>query len=99
MQRAVTVLGTREIKDLVLATAVISLFREMPVGMVSMRSFWEHSIACGLAARNIASGRREANVERFYTIGLLHDIGRLLMHLALPDQMSDLLFRHRQAGT
>ncbi len=96
IQRAVTMIGTSEIRDMVLATAVISTFRDMPVGMVSMRSFWEHSIACGVAARQIASYRLEANVDRFYLVGLLHDIGRLLMHMALPEQMAELLFRHRQ---
>ncbi len=96
IQRAVTMIGASEIKYMVLATAVMSTFRNMPVGMVSMRSFWEHSIACGVAAKHIASYRREANVDRFYTVGLLHDVGRLLMHMAVPEQMSDLLFRHRQ---
>jgi len=96
MQRAVTLIGYHEIRDMVLATAVLSVFRDMPVGLVSMRSFWEHSIACGVAARHIAIYRREPNVDRFYMMGLLHDIGRLLMHMALPQQMSDILFRHRQ---
>lgn len=89
--RAATIIGTQEIRELILATAVISIFQGMPVGAVSMRSFWEHSIACGLAARAIADCRGEANVERFYVAGLLHDIGRLVLYLGQPHEMNELL--------
>jgi HD-like signal output (HDOD) protein len=93
--RAVTVIGTQQLRDLVLATSVIRMFEGIPVGMVSMRGFWEHSIACGIVARTIAIYRREANTERFYVAGLLHDIGRLVLLLRLPDEMSGLL---KEAG-
>ncbi|MES9872310.1 MAG: HDOD domain-containing protein [Candidatus Sedimenticola sp. 6PFRAG7] len=91
IHRAATIIGTQEIRELVLATAVLSIFQGMPVGAVSMRSFWEHSIACGLAARAIADCRGEANVEKFYVAGLLHDIGRMVLFLDQSQQMSELL--------
>lgn len=89
--RAVTAVGTQQLKDLVLATTVVRLFKDMPVGRVSMRSFWEHSVACGIVARSIATYRREANVERLYVAGLLHDVGRLLLFMRRPEIMRDLL--------
>ncbi|MEW7976471.1 MAG: HDOD domain-containing protein [Candidatus Sedimenticola endophacoides] len=79
IQRAVTMIGSDEIRDLILSSAVLSAFKRMPVGAVSMRSFWEHSIACGLAARNIAALTGAANMQRYYIYGLLHDIGRLVL--------------------
>ena len=42
------------------------LFSNVPSHLVDMDSFWRHSIACGLAARQLAAHRREANVERFF---------------------------------
>ncbi|OQX31264.1 MAG: hypothetical protein B0D88_01105 [Candidatus Sedimenticola endophacoides] len=97
IQRAVTMIGSDEIRDLILSSAVLSAFKRMPVGAVSMRSFWEHSIACGLAARNIAALTGAANMQRYYIYGLLHDIGRLVLFLALPQRMGDLLIRHRNS--
>ncbi|MES9869723.1 MAG: HDOD domain-containing protein [Sedimenticola sp.] len=96
ISRAATVIGTQEIRELILATAVLSAFNGMPVGAVSMRSFWEHSIACGLAARAIATYRDEVNVERFYVAGLLHDIGRLVLFLQYPHQMSELIQQQQE---
>ncbi|NOZ11873.1 MAG: HDOD domain-containing protein [Gammaproteobacteria bacterium] len=88
--RAVTIIGTEQLRDLVLATTVTRLFREIPIGTINMRSFWEHSVACGIVARNIATYRRESNFERYYVLGLLHDIGRLVLVMELPDVMSAL---------
>ncbi|MCW8918598.1 MAG: HDOD domain-containing protein [Gammaproteobacteria bacterium] len=85
VSRAITIVGTKQLRDLVLATSVIELFRDIPQEVVSMESFWRHSIATGICARVIATCRREANVERFYVLGLLHDIGRLIIYLQLPE--------------
>lgn len=95
VHRATTIIGTKEIQELILATAVLSAFEGMPVGVVSMRSFWEHSIACGLAARTIATYRGESNIERFYVAGLLHDIGRIVLFITQPQRMSEILEQHR----
>lgn len=85
VSRSITIIGTKQLRDLVLATSVIEVFKNIPQEYVSMESFWRHSIATGISARVIATYRREANVERFYVLGLLHDIGRLLMYLQIPE--------------
>jgi len=82
--RAVTIIGIKQLRDLALATSVIELFTDIPEEYVSMEGFWRHSIAAGITARVIATYRREANVERYYIMGLLHDIGRLVMYLQIP---------------
>lgn len=84
ISQAITVIGTQQLIDLVLATSVLKTFKNIPRDLVSMDSFWRHSIACGLAARTIAVYRREPNVERFYIAGLLHEIGRLAIFENLP---------------
>jgi putative nucleotidyltransferase with HDIG domain len=86
VSRAITIIGTKQLRDLVLATSVIEQFRDIPKELVNMESFWRHSIATGISARVIATYRREANVERYYVLGLLHDIGRLIMYLQIPQK-------------
>jgi HD-like signal output (HDOD) protein len=48
-----------------------------------LRSCWRHSLACGMIAERIASDI--SNEKEFaYTAGILHDIGRIAMAVALP---------------
>lgn len=77
--RALTVVGVRQLRDLVMATAVLNLFNGSSDNQINLTAFWRHSIACGLAARVIATYRREPNVESLYVTGLLHDIGLLIL--------------------
>lgn len=84
--RALTLVGTRQLRDLVLATAVIRTFKKVPPRLADMDAFWRHSVAVGVAARIIAIYQREVNVEHYYVAGILHDIGRLVQYLLIPDE-------------
>lgn len=87
--QAVTVVGTVQVRDLALATSVMTLFDDVPPELVSMESFWKHSLATGVAARVIAGIRQENNVERFFVAGLLHDVGRLIMCMRAGELVKD----------
>lgn len=91
ISRAITIIGTKQLRDLVLATCVIDMFKDISNDLVDMGSFWRHSIATGITARVIATYQRENNVERFYLMGLLHDLGRLLMFSEIPDQAKEVI--------
>lgn len=79
VSRGVTILGTNELCDLALATSVMTMFDKALKGIVDMNLFWSHSIGCGAFARKLAMRHREANVERYFVMGILHDIGRLIL--------------------
>ena len=91
--RAVTIIGTKQLRDLALATSVIALFDGIDPSKIDMEAFWRHSIAVGITARTIATYQAATNVERFYLLGLLHDIGRLIMLTQIPEVMTDLIDR------
>jgi len=95
---AITIVGMVQLRDLALATAIINCFKGIPKDAVNMRSFWEHSIAVGLAGRVVGVYLKEPNPERFYVLGLLHDLGRLLTYLALPEDMSRVLIKYSHGG-
>jgi HD-like signal output (HDOD) protein len=95
---AITIVGMVQLRDLALATAIINSFKGVPKDAVNMRSFWEHSIAVGLAGRVMGVYLKEPNPERFYVLGLLHDLGRLLTYLALPEDMSRVLIKYSHGG-
>ncbi len=93
VSRAVALIGTRQLRDLALATLVVRRFSGLPLGSIDMEAFWRHSLGVAVVARSIASWRREHNVERFYVLGLLHDVGRLVLLLKQPQAMAELLQR------
>jgi putative nucleotidyltransferase with HDIG domain len=98
LEHAITLVGMQEVRDMVLATTMIRYFRGVDGEALNMASFWLHSIACGIAARNIAVLRQEPGVERYYVAGLLHDIGRLVLFMNHPSEMKDALERYEQGG-
>lgn len=82
---AITILGTRQLRDLVLATAVIDRFHNLTNDVVDMETFWCHSVTTAIAARTLSSHLKVRNCERFFVMGLLHDIGKLAMYVSHPD--------------
>ncbi len=99
ISQALVVIGTQQLRELVLATSIVNLFQGIPKDLVNMESFWRHSIACGLAARMMASYRNEANVERFLIAGMVHDIGRLILYKKVGDLSRSALIQSRTSGT
>ncbi len=93
IEKAVHIIGTRQIRELVLCTSVITSFNTMPLGVVDMKLFWKHSIAVGVFAKIIGKHCSLPQAERFYVSGLLHDIGRLVFFLKMPGLMADLFMQ------
>ncbi len=95
ISQAVTIVGTQQLSALALATSVMRMFKGIPHSLVTMDSFWRHGIGVGLAARAIATYRREGNPERFFVAGILHDIGRLILYTKIPDVSKEMLTQAR----
>jgi len=98
VSQAVSVVGTSQVRDLALATSVMDMFDQIPPQTIDADRFWKHSLACGVTARIIAGARREANVERFLVAGILHDIGRLVLYLRIPDRARGALEEAARGG-
>jgi putative nucleotidyltransferase with HDIG domain len=89
--QAVLIIGTKQLRDLILATSVIQLFKGIPADILTMDTFWRHSIAVGVIAKILAGYRRAPNVETFFTAGILHDIGSLVMYSKMPVECGNIL--------
>ena len=85
VSRAVTIIGSRELRDLVLATSAVEAFNKIPIDMANMNSFWMHSLDCAILARILASRAKILHSERLFVCGMLHDVGHLVMYLKLPE--------------
>lgn len=82
--RAVTLIGTSQVRNLALVTAVAKTFEGLPNELVSPENFWHHSLYCGLAARILARRIGKTDPEALFTAGLLHDIGELVIFNRMP---------------
>ncbi len=96
VSRAVTLVGTRQLCDLALATSVIRVFEDIPQNLLTLDSFWKHSLATGICARVIAENGLDVDSERLFVAGLLHDVGRLVLCLSEPEKMARALELSRQ---
>ena len=93
--RAITIVGTDELTSLVTATSVLKTFGAGLDNLIDMDLFWRHSISCGVIARILGNRRQEQNSERFFVMGLLHDIGKVLMFSHIPKVARAVLTRAR----
>lgn len=91
ISRAVTLVGTGQLAMLAMGAILVTSFKGIPISLVSMKSFWDHSIACGIAARLLAQEAALAQQERYFVAGLLHDIARLVIYTQLPNHTLYLL--------
>jgi HD-like signal output (HDOD) protein len=98
LEEALQLIGLHQMRDIALATTVITLFGGLPPGLVEPNQFWRHSIACAVGAALLAEENEESQPERFFVGGLLHDIGRFIMYLRLPRESGEILTRCRQSG-
>ena len=85
VNRATSLLGTQQVHDLVLATAVTETFDGMSSEVMDMHRFWRRSIHCGVLSRLLAGKCNVLDSERLFVAGLLRDIGHLVMYQTVPE--------------
>lgn len=87
VSRAITIIGYRELRDLLFATTVSGIFERISIDLVNLDSFWRHGIYSGILSRIIATNCQVLHSERLFVAGLMHDIGQLIISYKLPTLM------------
>lgn len=99
VSHAVSLMGSRQIHDIVLGVSVGEAFKGIPRDVMDMRAYWRKSFHAALLARHLARRMDLAGSERLFTIGLLHDIGHLVMYLTAPKEAEHALQKARATNT
>ena len=86
VSRAVGLLGTQEVHDLVLAASVAQSCESLSNEIVDIQKFWRRSVVCAISGRELASLCNVLNSERLFVAGLLRDIGHLFIYQLAPQQ-------------
>lgn len=95
LSRAITVIGIRDLQDLVLSSSIITAFSKTENDIFDLEKYWRHSVFTGFLARQLGakSSTKIMHRERLFVAGLLHDIGMLAMSIKIPEMMRIIVSR------
>lgn len=96
--RAVGLLGTQQVHDLVLATAVVHAFDGFSSELIEPHEFWRASLFSGATAKTLAEQCGILDCERLFVGGLLAPVGLLVMFKELPARMRAIFVDSRDQG-
>jgi len=85
VQRALAFLGFNTLAQLVLSLSVFSIFSEFDGEDFSMMGFWRHALGTAVGTEMLAKRLKYPKPEEAFTCGLLHDIGKIVLHEIDPD--------------
>jgi HD-like signal output (HDOD) protein len=84
LSRAVNMLGIGQLHDLVLATSAIASLK-LPNDIMPLKTFWQFSLFSAVLTRLLASQLKIPKSERLFVIGLLYEIGHLVLYAKHPE--------------
>jgi len=84
IQHALVLLGFNVIRGIIISTSVFDVITQSMVGL------WEHSLGCATASKIIADQLNLKDPEEYAVTGLLHDIGKVVVALQLPEEKKEI---------
>jgi putative nucleotidyltransferase with HDIG domain len=99
VRHALSLLGMDRVRNAILGMSITRIWRSMAMpSQWSMARFDLHSSAVAILADLLAQRLPVAYPEGAFIAGLLHDIGRLMIARALPDEMEAIETQHYSEG-
>ncbi len=98
VQRALAFLGFNTLAQLVLSLSVFSVFSKEDQPDFSMMEFWRHALGTAVCSEALAKKLRFSKPEEAFTCGLLHDIGKLVLHQIDRDRLFELVRETSRSG-
>jgi len=85
ISRAITIIGTQAIYNMMLVDVAASAFKHFANQSIDLKRFWRMSVYCGLATKNLAIKAGIRDIERLFVAGLLQNFGELLVAKITPE--------------
>ncbi len=99
VQKALAFLGFNTVAQLVLSLSVFSMFSKFSDEDISMKDFWMHALGAAICGEAISKKFKIGRPEETFTCGLLHDIGKLVMHIIDPKRLEYILGQSKENKT
>jgi HD-like signal output (HDOD) protein len=91
LEDAIFFLGLRRLRELALATPIIEELERLQSARIPPRlwkDLWAHSVGTATLARDILrSSEAPGDDDTHYLVGLLHNVGKIVMAHAFPEQL------------
>ncbi|MFQ5431850.1 MAG: HDOD domain-containing protein [Nitrospinota bacterium] len=84
LEQAITLLGISAVKNLILAGSVFQAFGNS----ADLSGLWLHAFAVATGAKIIGQKVNYREIEELFICGLIHDIGKLVEYLFVPDAVN-----------
>lgn len=91
VSRAITIIGLKELRNLIITTSITTTFKGIPAELVDMDIFWYHSVTSAVLAKILAKTLKHSDYERIFISGLLHSVGRLIYFTQCPEISREIL--------
>ena len=85
MEQAVRVLGFKTLRSIALSISVVNAFQQQNA-CFNMKAFWAHGAVSACLCRMIADKSQVCDPELAFTIGLLKNMGKLILVENAPDE-------------
>ncbi|WDE04920.1 HDOD domain-containing protein [Thalassomonas viridans] len=85
ISRAITIIGTQAIYNMMLVDIASSAFKHFANQAIDLKRFWRMSVFCGLATKNLAIKAGIRDIERMFVAGLLQNFGELVVAKFTPE--------------
>jgi putative nucleotidyltransferase with HDIG domain len=86
LKHAIPRIGLKETYNIIFAISVKSLYETKRVHFRNlMDELWQHALACAYGAKLIAGDLKLDESEKYFLLGLIHDIGKTLLLKAFSD--------------
>ena len=85
LHQAISLIGVMQLHDVILSSLCLRTFSSIPEQILNLGAFWHYGVQCGIAARTINKHCSTTASNHFFSLGLLHEIGHLVMYLKSPE--------------
>lgn len=85
ISKAVNIIGGEALYNLVIAETASSAFAHFSSSQLDVKRFWMQSLYCGLIGKHLAKLSRVRGTERFFLLGLLHNLGEVVVAQQYPE--------------
>lgn len=88
ISKAVLVLGITEVYNIVIAYFTTQAFKSIDAAQDYLDNFWQESVDCALLVKFLGCSLNIANAERLFILGILHNLGELIVKQISPNKVS-----------
>lgn len=87
VSRAIKMLGIQQLHIMVLSISAVNALSALsfPKDIIDLKSFWRSSLLSAALARDIAQHLNLRPTDRFFILGMLHEIGHLVLYSSFAD--------------